>query len=593
MRSPKDMRIIQIELTNACVHTCSNCSRMCGHHEHPFFMDFQTFKRAVDSMEGYEGTVGMMGGEPTLHPEFERFAEYLSSKYPKKGGEHNLIAPTNTFMRNLKLEERSRTEAYEEEAGTNERVKGPGLWSSLVSNYAKYYETIQDIFIYQCVNDHTESSFHQPVMVTRKDLGISDEEWYPMRDKCWMQMNWSASITPKGAFFCEIAAALDMLFDGPGGWPIEPGWWKRTPDEFGDQLNWCEWCGLALETRSRDANEGPDDISPAFLERLKKLNSPKLKKGQFHVYYKDEPGNDSLIRHNNYQDNDFNRLGKHNRSIYPKGFVLAILPEEKGMDEELVKRTLRSASGQFKKIYIFSNHISDTCETEQTEILPEESTFGSTMNRVNSKADGMYIVCASQGTEFSEDFVETMSEYAINPGTVHVCRNGKNELTLIESEEKDGLMYLYHPKAHTLRDYGFDRVARCKTAEEFISLWNEEKTVTFDNVMLTQNTIESATHIEGGKDYVVYGAGKVSPVAVRMIEKAGGRVVALCDSDSGKWGTEIDGKKVISPENLVSSREMYDKVVIGSSRYYREIRDRLRSLGIEEERISVPLLLEE
>ncbi|MBQ9361204.1 MAG: hypothetical protein IJT96_09245 [Lachnospiraceae bacterium] len=591
MRSPRDMRIIQIELTNACVHTCSNCSRMCGHHEKPFFMDFQTFKRAVDSMEGYEGTVGMMGGEPTLHPEFERFAEYLASKYPKKSGEKNLIAPTDTFMRNLKLEERSRTEAYEEEAGTNERVKGPGLWSSLVSNYAKHYETIQDTFIYQCVNDHTESSFHQPVMVTRKDLGIPDEEWYPMRDRCWMQMNWSASVTPKGAFFCEIAAALDMLFDGPGGWPIEPGWWKRTPDEFGDQLKWCEWCGLALETRSRDANEGPDDVSPTFLERLKTLNSPKLKRGLVRVYHKDEANDDSLIRHNNYQENDFNRLGQHNRSIYPKGFALAVLPDSTGMNEGLVSRTAESAREQFDQIYVFSDDIK--IQGDKIKILPEEMVFGCAVNRINESAGDLYVVCVTQGTELASDFVETMSRYAINPGTMHVFRGGKDRLRLVESNDGSSLMFMYHPSAHTIRDYGYDRIAGCEDADGFISLWKEEKVVTFDDAMLMQNTIEDATHLEAGKKYVVYGTGKVSPVAVRMIGRAGGEVVAFCDSDPAKQGTEIDGIEVIAPEELRLSPDRYDRIVIGSSRYYREIRQKLRDMGIEDAKVSVPLLIDD
>ena len=61
MKSPQDMRIIQIDVTNACIHQCSNCTRFCGHHKKPFFMDVETFKKAVDSMEGYVGTVSMMG----------------------------------------------------------------------------------------------------------------------------------------------------------------------------------------------------------------------------------------------------------------------------------------------------------------------------------------------------------------------------------------------------------------------------------------------------------------------------------------------------------------------------------------------------
>ena len=33
MISPADMKIIQIEVTNSCIHHCSNCTRFCGLHE--------------------------------------------------------------------------------------------------------------------------------------------------------------------------------------------------------------------------------------------------------------------------------------------------------------------------------------------------------------------------------------------------------------------------------------------------------------------------------------------------------------------------------------------------------------------------------
>lgn len=82
MRSPADMKTIQIEITNVCLHSCSNCTRFCGHHQQPFFMDWLTFQRAVDSLQGYEGIIGLMGGEHTLHPDFERMVLYLRKKHP-------------------------------------------------------------------------------------------------------------------------------------------------------------------------------------------------------------------------------------------------------------------------------------------------------------------------------------------------------------------------------------------------------------------------------------------------------------------------------------------------------------------------------
>ena len=76
MKSPADM-IIQIEITNACMHKCSNCTRFCGHHKKPFFMDFKDFQKAVDSLKDFSGVVGVMGGEPTLHPRFKEIVKYI------------------------------------------------------------------------------------------------------------------------------------------------------------------------------------------------------------------------------------------------------------------------------------------------------------------------------------------------------------------------------------------------------------------------------------------------------------------------------------------------------------------------------------
>jgi hypothetical protein len=61
MRSPADMRTIQIDITNACMNTCSNCTRMCGHHKKPFFMEEKVFHQAVHSLRDFTGTVGMIG----------------------------------------------------------------------------------------------------------------------------------------------------------------------------------------------------------------------------------------------------------------------------------------------------------------------------------------------------------------------------------------------------------------------------------------------------------------------------------------------------------------------------------------------------
>ena len=57
-------------------------------------MDFDTFKRAVDSLQDFPNMVGMIGGEPTLHPEFEKFAEYLRGS--RTGGGNKIYTYART-----------------------------------------------------------------------------------------------------------------------------------------------------------------------------------------------------------------------------------------------------------------------------------------------------------------------------------------------------------------------------------------------------------------------------------------------------------------------------------------------------------------
>ncbi len=80
MKSPSEQKIIQIDITNACTHSCSNCTRFCGHHPKNFFMNLETFKKAVDSLVDYPGMVGIMGGEPTIHPKFDMLIKYYATK---------------------------------------------------------------------------------------------------------------------------------------------------------------------------------------------------------------------------------------------------------------------------------------------------------------------------------------------------------------------------------------------------------------------------------------------------------------------------------------------------------------------------------
>ncbi len=469
MKSPKDMWAIQIEITNACVFSCSNCTRFCGHHKQPFFMDWDTFVRAVDSLKGYDKIVGIIGGEPTIHPQFERFIDYLSEQYMPRLKPNTLKLP----MEPSEFTEKIRINQHEhfDRITADGNMKRLGLWSSLPNNYYKYYEKIQKIFGQQMLNDHQNDSIHQPLLVSRKDLCIPDEQWIPLRDNCWVQNQWSASITPKGAFFCEVAAALDVLFDGPGGWPIETDWWKREPDEFKDQLHWCEICGGALFDKGRLASEGIDDVSKTLMEKLKKINSPKVKQNQVALIESKADVKDiKPMNAGKYLENENNRFSNDNHVLCPRGIV-AFVP---GIALNEAKQIAFNHADLFKGIisdqaFSLSSDISSVLVDE----VPFERNFGVFFNKALAKGrvkDWVYFSEPGNPVDFKT--VQLLKKMILNPG----CLYWWNDF-------QGGKHYLFAVFSQALKTHGFDGLAACRSFDSFISLWNKEYMINLDGFL--------------------------------------------------------------------------------------------------------------
>ncbi len=241
------MPVIHIEVTNACNLQCSSCTRFVGHHKKPFFMDLDTIAKAIDSLDGFSNTIGIMGGEPTIHPQFKEICLLLQKMIPNK--------------------------------------KQRSLWTNGF-NWKKYESIIKETFdpdniIY---NDHTDKSTgeHQPLLIAAKDVIEDKELMWRLIGNCWVQWRWAASITPKGGFFCEVAAAQDHLFSGPGGYPIKKGWWNKNPNEFMDQMKrYCINCSAAIPMERKSAHYDYDLVSKSVAKKLKQMGSPKFLKGNY------------------------------------------------------------------------------------------------------------------------------------------------------------------------------------------------------------------------------------------------------------------------------------------------------------------------
>ncbi len=439
-----EFKTIQVELTNACVHSCSNCTRFCGHHKKPFFMEWDTFKNAVDSLEDWPRLVGIMGGEPTLHPQFERFVNYAYQKHPMQYEIGGGAQPTKSLSKYV-------IDANAIKTGPLNKFKGLGLWSTVSDKYYQHYELIQDKFVFQCINDHTASSRHQPWLMTRKEFGISDEEWIPIRNNCWWHRTLnSPSITPKGAFFCEVAAAMDILFDGPGGWKVEKGWWKRDYDDYQDQLHWCEMCCGAFITFDRDANEECDDVSPVMYNKLLQMDSPKAKKEGGVIVHdigaggeiKTKPRKNMLL----YQDNDELRFTDKNKCLYPKR-IHGIVWEALGTADS---GTLSKAQQMFDGVSVIN--------------AQSEDAFSKLAKCIQGEQD--WVAILPQSCELKEDFRTKMDTVIFNPGTLH---------KFVENS-----VLFFNVGASCLKTAGFAALKNLQSIEDLCAIWSAGKIAILD-----------------------------------------------------------------------------------------------------------------
>ncbi len=96
--------------------------------------------------------------------------------------------------------------------------------------------------------------------------------------------------------------------------------------------------------------------------------------------------------------------------------------------------------------------------------------------------------------------------------------------------------------------------------------------------------------IKKGERYVLYGTGSLSAEFTKIIKEHGGIIVYYSDTNNNKWGGTFEMRNILAPEDLVSQRKFFDKIVVASS-FVDEIVPKLEKLGfIKDSDIIVPQL---
>lgn len=246
--------IIQIIVTRKCnLFTCSNCTQLLPFRRDPAEMSPAVFRAALRSLDGWPGVRAMFGGNPTTHSQFPELCQILREEVPDQRQRgiwcNDLMEHAQAVRETFWPHGRHNLNVHADFCAADQmRLHLPGwkIWG-----------------------EHGRVH-HAPILMERRDYGVSDAQWLRLRENCDINQHWSAAIAERDgqafAYFCEVGASLDGVRGENHGIPAEPGWWKLGMPAFADQVSGCcdRGCGVPLRRRGSLDRDDTYDISPAW-----------------------------------------------------------------------------------------------------------------------------------------------------------------------------------------------------------------------------------------------------------------------------------------------------------------------------------------
>ena len=248
MRSPRDMHIICVDVTNKCDLHCSNCTRLLKNQTELWDMTPDNFRMALRSFKGFTGVIAMIGGNPCISKHFPELCRIFAEEVPNK--------------------------------------RQRGLWSN---NVFEFQELVRDTFGFFNLNPHGDErgrksleklkalvpqakffvghSHHAPLLAAMRDMYPDAAEMWNLIPSCDINQQWSATIVQnKGelrAYFCEVAASFDLARQEDNGFPVTEGWWNRSITDYARQVkHFCPGCGVPARLKGNLDIEQTDTYSP-------------------------------------------------------------------------------------------------------------------------------------------------------------------------------------------------------------------------------------------------------------------------------------------------------------------------------------------
>ncbi len=203
----RSRRYIEIDITWACNLRCFNCNRSCEQAPTGDAMTIDQVARFVDDSLAADlrwERIRVLGGEPTLHPEFLAILAELVRYHRAVDGAVRLEITTN---------------------GHGDKVRAR-------------IAQIPSVFV---VENTAKESIEQP-FVTFNVAPIDRREYRAAdyRSGCWVTEGCGIGLTPKGYYPCAVAGGIDRIVGLDMGRDALP----TTGDDLFDQLEaFCRMCG--------------------------------------------------------------------------------------------------------------------------------------------------------------------------------------------------------------------------------------------------------------------------------------------------------------------------------------------------------------
>lgn len=237
-RSSKDSRLrktiyipnfkkLEIDITYFCNLTCSGCSRSSAQAPSNQHMSLNQIQEFLDETElkGHKWeSIHLLGGEPTLHPQFIELVTMLDEWFEAHSPDTELKVITNGVSKKTQLNLKSIPERWH------------------YSNSFKF--------------DRQRATKHfEPFNLAPMDLeGWRDEDF---TKGCYITQDSGIGLTPYGYHHCALAGGIQRIFGGSNGFEEIPS----HPWDFLEMMKeYCSKCGhfmsdVPLERHARSAME--------------------------------------------------------------------------------------------------------------------------------------------------------------------------------------------------------------------------------------------------------------------------------------------------------------------------------------------------